>query len=205
MRADSIQNERICATAIYYYDSKNITESQLAFRQRASDLQDVSYPQEQHEFLQEVYGFGPEVDGHNDVQITQDLGSVGCREGRLITFPNTLQHRVAPFALADRSQPGHRKILALFLIDPHNRIISSANVPPQQDEWATEIQETIHKVLSERLPAELQRMVAEDIPSWSMTMDEAKEYRLELMEERSARQADQNETFETGNFCLCEH
>jgi Protein of unknown function (DUF4246) len=165
----------------------------------------LSYPQSQHEFLQAVYGFGPEIEGNNDTQITQDLGSVLCREGRLITFPNILQHRVAPFALADRSQPGHRKILALFLIDPHMRVISSANVPPQQEKWATVYQETIHKVLSERLPSELQRLVAEDIPSCSMTMDEAKEYRLELMEERSAKQEAQNQTFERGDFSLCEH
>ncbi|EED16740.1 conserved hypothetical protein [Talaromyces stipitatus ATCC 10500] len=198
-------NERICATAIYYYDSMNITESRLAFRQRASSIDDVHYPQGQHEFLQAVYGFGPEVDGYNNAQITQDLGSVVCREGRLVTFPNILQHQVAPFALADRSKPGHRKILALFLIDPHLRIISSANVPPQQEEWDREWQETVHKVLSERLPAELQNMVAENITSYSMNMDEAKEYRLELMEERSATQAERNTTFETGRFSLCEH
>ena len=31
----------------------------------------------------------------------QDVGSVETREGRLITFPNVLQHRVLPFKLAD--------------------------------------------------------------------------------------------------------
>ncbi len=30
-------NERICASALYYYDSENITESSLAFRQRVDD------------------------------------------------------------------------------------------------------------------------------------------------------------------------
>ncbi|KAJ6184217.1 hypothetical protein N7519_005518 [Penicillium mononematosum] len=55
--------------------------------------------------------------------------------GRLLTFPNTLQHRVSPFSLADNTKPGHRKILALFLVDPNLRIISSANVPPQDELW----------------------------------------------------------------------
>jgi len=30
-------NEQICASALYYYDCENITESHLAFRQRVKD------------------------------------------------------------------------------------------------------------------------------------------------------------------------
>ncbi|KAE8351302.1 hypothetical protein BDV28DRAFT_22290 [Aspergillus coremiiformis] len=200
-------NERICATAIYYYDSENITESTLAFRQRGNrdDLADVSYEQDRHGFLYRVFGFGPEVDSRNDTQITQDLGSVVCQEGRLLTFPNILQHRVSPFSLADRSKPGHRKILALFLVDPNMRIISSANVPPQQEEWGKEKRELISEMLSRRLPVELKEMVSEDISYPAISMKQAKEYRLELMEERSARTSEQNDKFEMGNFSLCEH
>ncbi|PYH42267.1 DUF4246 domain-containing protein [Aspergillus saccharolyticus JOP 1030-1] len=175
-------NERICATAIYYYDSENITESRLAFRHRAQSIDDVRYEQGQHKFIHAVYGFGPDVDGYSSGHFTQDLGSVVCTEGRLVTFPNTVQHRVAPFALADPTKPGHRKILALFLIDPHRRVISTANVAPQQAEWAKDGQ-------SQGL----------------MTLQEAKEHRLELMAERSALQDKQNGAFETGSFSLCEH
>ncbi|KAB8235263.1 DUF4246 domain-containing protein [Aspergillus alliaceus] len=200
-------NERICATAIYYYDSENITESTLAFRQRADrdELSDVSYEQDRHEFIYHVYGFGPEVDTNNDTQVTQDLGSVVCREGRLLTFPNILQHRVSPFVLADRSKPGHRKILALFLVDPHLRVISSANVPPQQENWGKEKRELVTEMLARRLPLELQEMVSEDISYPSISMKEAKEYREQLMEERSARTSEQNHKFEMGSFSLCEH
>ncbi|PLN85528.1 hypothetical protein BDW42DRAFT_183027 [Aspergillus taichungensis] len=127
-------NERICATAIYYYDSSNITPSRLSFRQRAAQVSDVRYEQDHHEFLHAVYGFGPEATREGN--LTQELGSVLCPAGRLLTFPNTVQHRVAPFALADRSRRGHRKILALFLVDPLRRVISTAHVPPQQVEWA---------------------------------------------------------------------
>ncbi|EAU37645.1 conserved hypothetical protein [Aspergillus terreus NIH2624] len=198
-------NERICATAIYYYDSENITESTLAFRQRidSETLEDVSYEQNRHSFANEVFGFAG--DTFNNTNITQELGSVVCREGRLLTFPNILQHRVAPFALADRTKPGHRKILAFFLIDPHLRIISSANVPPQQEEWAKETQTTIAHVLDRKLPAELREMVKENIPNAYMTFEEAKQYRLELMEERSARSERQNAQFEEGMISLCEH
>lgn len=128
-----------------------------------------------------------------------------CNEGRLLTFPNSLQHWVAPFSLADRTKPGHRKILAFFLIDPHRRVISSANVPPQQEEWAKDYQETLAKVLDRKLPIELREIVTENVPDVYMTLDEAKQYRLELMEERSARSERQNEQFENGSISLCEH
>lgn len=201
-----VKNERICATAIYYYDSENITESTLAFRQRSEDyFEDVMYEQESHEFLQAVYGFGPEVDSRDNTNVTQNLGSVVCREGRLLTFPNVVQHCVSPFSLADRTKPGHRKIVALFLIDPHRRIISSANVPPQQQDWGKQRQKLVKDLLSQNLPPELQNMVEKDMPATFITMDEAKAYRLDLMAERSVRAEVNNTVFETGSFSLCEH
>lgn len=50
-----------------------------------------------------------------------------------------MQHCVNPFHLADPTKPGHRKILALFLVDPHQQIISTANVPCQQKAWWREL------------------------------------------------------------------
>lgn len=100
--------------------------------------------------------------------------------GRLLTFPNTLQHRVSPFSLADRSKPGHRKILALFLIDPSRRVISTANVPPQREDWCNDWAAATNDVLNNRLPRELQAMVRENPEFPPMTMDEAKAYRVNL-------------------------
>ncbi|KAF9481710.1 hypothetical protein BDN70DRAFT_876031 [Pholiota conissans] len=63
---------------------------------------------------------------------------VDTREGRLLMFPNTWQHRVGPFKLVDPSKPGHRKIVALFLVDSYINIISiMAYVPcqQQQQQW----------------------------------------------------------------------
>ncbi|KAL4819565.1 hypothetical protein BDW67DRAFT_193902 [Aspergillus spinulosporus] len=183
-------NERIAASAIYYYDSHNITASSLAFRHRGmSDLYGVNYEQDMHHFLQQIYCFPDDVDGRNEVPITQDLGSVDTKEGRLITFPNTLQHRVSPFSLADPSKPGHRKILALFLVDPHHRIISSANVPPQREDW----RETGDRASNY------------DPDTSTMTIEEAHAFRLELMEERGLSARENNNAFEMGEFHLCEH
>ncbi|KAL2866597.1 DUF4246 domain-containing protein [Aspergillus lucknowensis] len=199
-------NEHICATAIYYYESDNITESSLAFRQRAL-REDIRYlpPQDEFDFLQEVLGFDEDVKGRGETRVTQDLGSISTREGRLLTFPNNLQHCVSPFALANSSKPGHRKILALFLVDPNYRIISSANVPPQREDWWEERKEGIINALPQRLPLELKEMVVQNMDVSHISMEEACQYRLELMQERTATTEIANEVFELGDFSLCEH
>jgi hypothetical protein len=71
----------------------------------------------------------------NESPAVQNIGTVECREGRLIAFPNVLQHCVEPFTLLDPTKHGHRNIIALFLVDPNLRIISTANVPPQRKDW----------------------------------------------------------------------
>ena len=53
----------------------------------------------------------------------------------MLAWPNTLQHRVAPFELADRTKPGHRAIVVAFLVDPYSPVLSTAVVPPQQRNW----------------------------------------------------------------------
>ncbi|OQD70907.1 hypothetical protein PENPOL_c001G07677 [Penicillium polonicum] len=194
-------NERICATAIYYYDSENITEGTHGFRQHGMDnMINITYCRGQHQFLQAVYGFGDDVRGRGSTNVTQDLGGVVCQEGRLLTFPNTVQNRVSPFSLDDRSKPGHRKILALFLVDPHRRVISSANVPPQREDWGGERQQAVNQVLS-RLPLELQYIVQSYMDPL-MTMDEAKAHRLDLMKDHELKSERLNQNFETGNFRL---
>ena len=90
------------------------------------------YPQNEHDWLWELFGCV------NDHAAVQEVGSVLCTEGRLLTFPNILQHKVQPFKLADASKNGHRKILALFLVDPGIRVLGTASVPPQQRDWWSE-------------------------------------------------------------------
>lgn len=203
------------ASAIYYYDSDNITSSSLAFRHRGMDnyMDDLDYEQDQHQFMQQVYGFPKDLRNNGDCLTTQELGSVVSKEGRLITFPNTLQHCVSPFSLEDRSRSGHRKILALFLIDPHRRIISSANVPPQQEDW----KEGRENSAKDEAPAESQssdrpakrqkidKAETETMGCSTMSLEDAKAYRLELMKERGLTSARQNKEFQEGHFSLCEH
>ena len=133
----------------------------------------------------------------------QELGQVFTREGRLLAFPNVFQHRVGPFKLEDPSKPGHRKILALFLIDPHCRIISTANVPPQQKNWwSPEIRD------SERLagmPNEVVDQIVDDVDDFPISLEEAKELRLELMEERKVFVEDVETDIQSSTFFFCEH
>lgn len=156
----------------------------------------IRYEQDIHGFLQDIYGFSEDVDGTNDVQVTQELGGVRCREGRLIAFPNKLQHQVSSFSLADRSKRGHRKILALFLVDPHRRIISSANVPPQREDWAPCKSNSANDTTPQATIFPEQRL---------MTMMEAKQHRIAIMTERGLKREDQNKAFEVSCFNLCEH
>lgn len=135
----------------------------------------------------------------------QVIGKVLTREDRLLVFPNVLQHRVQPFQLLDTSKPGHRKILALFLVDPNIRIPSTANVPPQQkDWWAKEINQ---EGLLDKLPPEIADLVYERVEDFPLSFEQAKEMRAELMAERGAhndRVAD-GSLFDEESYCFCEH
>lgn len=133
----------------------------------------------------------------------QELGKISTRQGRLIAFPNVLQHRVLPFSLQDPSKRGHRKILALFLVDPHIPILSTANVPPQQKEWWSE------KIREDRslsnLPPELAEQIVDEVSGIPMSLEEAKEIRLGLMEERKAFVDEVEADYQSYTFSFCEH
>jgi len=212
------QNDAICATAIYYLSSSNITPSSLAFRQQSEPeaISEVSYEQGQHEWLTAVFGL---TNWGNSVQ---NIGSVQTPEGRLITFPNILQHQVQPFELEDKTKPGHRKILALFLVDPHVRILSTADVPVQRADWwsdevmrklgegsggisQSEIFEGVRKGLA-KLPVELKDKVLEEVDDFPIGWADAKKIREELMEERKSFVLKQAEEYVEGQIIsLCEH
>ncbi|MEU3607294.1 DUF4246 domain-containing protein [Streptomyces sp. NPDC035033] len=165
---EGMLNERIVSTGLYYWDSENITESRLGFR---TVVDEPEYEQSDDNGVREVYGL------ENEGALNQVLGSTATPAGRCLAFPNVLQHRVDSFRLADPTRPGHRKILAFFLVDPSTRIVSTADVPPQQP-WAE---------------------------TTTMTLDEAKAYREQLMRERKFFVDEHNEQLYEREFSLCEH
>ncbi|KAK2591887.1 hypothetical protein QQS21_010411 [Conoideocrella luteorostrata] len=176
-------NEHICSTALFYYDTENITESRLGFRTQANGDHlerdsDFEYTREDWRTLSREFAMS-----YPGGSTTQNVGSVPTKAERALFFPNIYQHRVAPFKLADPSRPGHRKILALFLVDRAILVISTANVPPQQKSWWLE-QVDLGRF---NLLPELRQMVPDHV-DLGINEDEAKELRKELMAERSANE-----------------
>ncbi|MET9624497.1 DUF4246 domain-containing protein [Streptomyces sp. NPDC006464] len=165
---EGMLNERIVSTGIYYWDSENITESRLSFR---AALDDPNYEQNDDNGLREVYGL------EDEDALNQMLGSASTPAGRCLAFPNVLQHRVGSFRLMDPTRPGHRKILAFFLVDPSETIVSTSDVPPQQP-WSD---------------------------TSTMTREQAETYREQLMQERKFFVDEHNEQLYEREFSLCEH
>lgn len=193
-------NEHIVATGLYYYDCENITDCTLDFRTSANaeDLpSEVDYRQGDFWSLERTFAINAGMD------TLQNVGSVLTREGRALFFPNVLQHHVSPFRLADPSRPGHRKILALFLVDPAIPIISTANVPPQQRAWwEKEMGRLGGKVGS--LPPELRKMVVDGV-DWPVGLEQAKLDRLDLMRERTGLQRSTDGQLQNTMWNFCEH
>ncbi|MZD04255.1 DUF4246 family protein [Streptomyces sp. SID5785] len=165
---EGMLNERIVSTGICYWDSENITESRLSFR---TALDDPEYEQNDDDGLREIYGL------EDEDALNQALGSAATPGGRCLAFPNILQHRVGSFRLADPTRPGHRKILAFFLVDPSERIVSTSDVPPQQP-WSE---------------------------TSTMSLEEARDHREQLMQERKFFVDEHNEQLYEREFSLCEH
>ncbi|WP_327712604.1 DUF4246 domain-containing protein [Streptomyces sp. NBC_00464] len=165
---EGMLNERIVSTGIYYWDSENITESRLSFR---AALADPRYEQNDDNGLREVYGL------EDEDALNQTLGSASTPAGRCLAFPNILQHRVESFRLADPTRPGSRKILAFFLVDPSEKIVSTSDVPSQQP-WSD---------------------------TSTMTLEQAKGFREQLMQERKFFVDEHNEQVYEREFSLCEH
>lgn len=192
---EGMLNEHIVATSIYYYDVSNITESRIRFRQEAR-LDSVTMAYEQHDHMPLCQLFGTE--DLTDERAIQEIGSIATPENRLLAFPNTLQHRVDPFTLADVTKPGHRRFLVLWLVDPHYRVLSTANVPPQQHEWWVE---RARHGIAGKVPLELQGMIEQELMNGTMTLEEAKAYRLELMAERTQSTEIVQDGIDRYNFC----
>ncbi|KAJ1644474.1 hypothetical protein LPJ64_003840, partial [Coemansia asiatica] len=202
----ALANERIIATGIYYYDVENITENELDFRERV-DEEDIYYEQSDERGLDLAYGMFTrmreegEEDNDYEIPISQEIGGIRSKKGRCLVFPNIYQHQVSGFELADKTKPGHRKILAFFFIDPSTRIPSTEIVPPQQQEWWAERAMETNPLAD--LPLIIKRGILEKV-KYPISLKDAKKLRLELMDERSSQNPTINEYFRP-DFNFCEH
>jgi hypothetical protein len=199
---EGLWNEHIAASALYYYDSDNITDSFLGFRTEADAelMQQMTYAYDQNEHggFEFHYGVDPALGGGDTGLTTQYLGHVRTNQGRLLVFPNVLQHRVSPFELVDKTRPGHRKIVAIFLVDPTTPVISTARVPPQQRHWQDSTP------LDARLPPELRSLVYKHI-NCPYAFETAADLRNDLMAERRAPDGSSAAIPAAGMYSFCEH
>ncbi|PYH85072.1 hypothetical protein BO82DRAFT_198873 [Aspergillus uvarum CBS 121591] len=203
-------NEHTVAVAVFAYDIDNITEPRIAFRQNTK-LDESFYRYREYKEqgrkwqwhprllparrygkntysdlneLAQILGFSSfDLDTDNITARTwQDKGAVSLSQGRVIAFPNLLEHRVEPFSLADSSRPGHYRSITLHLVDPHYRICSTRNVPPQQQHWwAQAVGETLRAAA--RLPQEIIDQIMQNTGSWPMGLPEARRHRHAFWQE----------------------
>lgn len=172
---EGMKNENIVASGIYYYDQSNVSESKLDFRMAGYE---PIYEQDDRIGVRRGYNL------ENGEIINNYLGYVATTNGRTIAFPNLYQHKVSPFSLIDKTQPGHRKILVFFLVDPNTKIISTSDVDPQQDYWYDD---------------------NDTRPDTVMNYEMACAYRKELMKERKFMVDKLTEEIYEREFSLCEH
>jgi len=188
---EGMGNERIVASGIYYYSCENITESRLLFRRA---IREPDYEQGDNRGVDAIYNL------QDEEPLNQEIGSILTKDGRCIAFPNTYQHRVAPFKLQDATRPGHRKILVFFLVDPNVPIISTTRVPPQQKSWFLEEME--------KQPGNIPDLVLRKIVGFMdfpLDLEDAKKERGLLMDERKFFMEESNESVFERPFSLCEH
>ncbi|KAF3277763.1 hypothetical protein TWF970_005016 [Orbilia oligospora] len=190
---EAMKNERILATGIYYYAQENITDSTLSFRRTARVDQDSQWSDS---YWSRLHAMG-------NTYGVQELGEIQTKENRAIVFPNVYQHRVSPFTLIDPKKPGYRKILAFFLCDPGHDVPTTETVMPQQPEQRIDLEKSLREGPLGGLPEEIFQGIVGELPPL-ITLDEARGYRSELMEERSSFTGHSSKV-QGRYYNLCEH
>ncbi|KAF4819699.1 hypothetical protein CGCSCA5_v004385 [Colletotrichum siamense] len=185
-------NEHIVATSLVYFDSINTTETSgaISFRVEADLDEDAHvYTREDLAPLAGIYGLADPGQLHShseEPNALQELGTIVAPDGRLVAYPNTLQHRVEAYELLDRSRPGRRRCLTMHLVDPHYRICSTRNVPPQQHEWWVEEGPAKIDWAGHHVPQEVINRIMTEVGEWPMGMEEATRVRDEVISEHLA-------------------
>lgn len=196
-----LPNDHIVATTIIHFASENMTLSSgsLTFRVEAHlnpylhvyGTKTGSNPFHPLEPLADIYGCESYLDlgGDDDINAPgapaqQILGTVEVPHGRLIAFPNVMQHRVEGFRLLDSARPGRRRWLKLHLVDPHYRVCSTRNVPPQQFDWWYEAGLGTIDWARWEIPAEVVQEIETLVGEFPVTRDDAEEVKEKIREER---------------------
>lgn len=189
-------NEHIVATTLLCISSTN-AHPPAFYLQVEADLPPDNYHYQRANSSElapifEVHGSpGLGADGGGDPAV-QFLGRVTLPPGRLLTIPAVIQRQHLPVGLVDESRPGHVRVLVVHLVDPHYRVCSTRNVPPQQaDWWARDGMERVDWA-GRGVPREVLDQIGREagVGEWPMGREEAEGVRRErILEEALGRQA----------------
>lgn len=192
---EGMMDDRIVATACCYLEQDNVQGGDLEFltsiqrppmatkKTFADDDDDEWYDDDYWKNL--IFGY------REDDPLIQSRGACSTPIGRILVWPNVLQHRVQPVSLVDANQPGRRTYLCFFLVDPTLRIRSTATVPPSPFRW---VEQFVHEILAPLVPEMAVRNKILDFvkalpcsdghPSHLLTYQEAMEQRQTMVNER---------------------
>ncbi|KAL3937607.1 MAG: hypothetical protein SGBAC_007316 [Bacillariaceae sp.] len=127
---EGMSHEEIVATAIYFIDrDDDIVGGDILFK-RAFHKQEAMYifshvAQDRPQAMEEIIDDG-----------LMPLGTVETRQGRLVVFPNSHVHKVSKIeniSIEEGGEKQKRRIVVFFLINPERRIVSTREVPVQQE------------------------------------------------------------------------
>ncbi|KAL9937570.1 hypothetical protein V8E36_003979 [Tilletia maclaganii] len=150
--------EKFCAAGIVYFDQDNTEGSTISLRSALDPALAqgmVSATQQDYDGVSEFYGFGP------DAETTQQVGTFHTKTGRSLAFVNNLHLQISPCKLADPSKPGFLKTLSFYLVNPLERVISTAQVPPQQYDWMQGYYSELINSLPPKVPNEIRDMIVQ--------------------------------------------
>lgn len=74
----------------------------------------------------------PTVVNHAAEEGFLPLGRFPTKEGYLLVFPNCHVHKIAKMVNTSNSKMSSRRIIVFFFVNPEKKIISTREVPPQQ-------------------------------------------------------------------------
>ncbi|BDD56300.1 hypothetical protein MPDQ_002040 [Monascus purpureus] len=200
---EGLRNEHIVATTMYVVEAENITQPRVSF-QHEDKTHPIEYKCEESDVIQWILDaeWNPDWDPYwenfdwntfddpdwnpfedPEPKALHTFGSVPASEGHLLSWPNTLRSKEESFSLQDSSRPGHLTVIKLYLVDPHYRICSTRNVPPQQHDWWAEVARSAAD-LDIRLPPELVSLVMEQTDCSPVSTTEALRLREEFCREQ---------------------
>ncbi|EED15142.1 conserved hypothetical protein [Talaromyces stipitatus ATCC 10500] len=191
-------NEHICASAVYVFQTQNIDNLRFNFRQVSDTraFQDLNYERGDTVWLEEIFGM------KQNGSTVQDAGYIDINQGKMIVWPNTLQHN-ADLTIKDSSEVGHAHAVQFMLIDPNIRIISTANVPPQRLDWRPEAEEAWKRGMNvTKLPLEEQLKILPREGDYPWLLQDARKILMEIKEERSKFNHYQDVSFHSKDVIL---